>query len=279
MSPVGERRRVFITVKTYPTLSKKYDELVCTAGILDDGSWVRVYPLPFRKLDYENRYKKFQWMELDLVKNTDDPRPESYKVVNIENVKLVGEPVGTAQGWLQRKQIIFGSDQIYDDLADLIKRANENELSIAVFKPTVIHDLIIERVDSEWDAESLALLEAKAKQLSLFQSEDELKREFMVVDKLPYKFSYKFTDSKRKQSTLMIEDWEIGMLYWNCLKQADGDEQSALDMVRKKYIDEFMQRDLYLFLGTTRQYHGWAKNPFVIIGVFYPPKDDQLSLI
>jgi len=27
---------------------------------------------------------------------------------------------------------------------------------------------------------------------------------------------------------------------------------------------------LHLFLGTTRQYHGWGKNPFVIVGVFPP---------
>ena len=40
---MSETRKVFITVKTYPTLSKSYDELVCTAGILDDGSWIRVY--------------------------------------------------------------------------------------------------------------------------------------------------------------------------------------------------------------------------------------------
>lgn len=77
----------------------------------------------------------------------------------------------------------------------------------------------------------------------------------------------------------MIEDWEIGMLYWNCLDQTEGNEQDAVNMVRKKYFDEFIQKDLYLFLGTTKQYHGWAKNPFVIIGVFYPPRDDQLPLI
>ena len=53
---MSQLRKVFITVKTYPTLSKKYNELVCTAGILDDGSWVRIYPLPFRKLDYENSF-------------------------------------------------------------------------------------------------------------------------------------------------------------------------------------------------------------------------------
>ena len=36
--------RVLIAVKTYPTLSEKYDELVCTAGFLEDGTWIRIYP-------------------------------------------------------------------------------------------------------------------------------------------------------------------------------------------------------------------------------------------
>lgn len=51
--------RVLITVKTYPTLSEKYDELVCTAGFREDGSWIRIYPIPFRKLDYQNQYHKW----------------------------------------------------------------------------------------------------------------------------------------------------------------------------------------------------------------------------
>jgi len=61
-----ERKRIYITVKTYPTLSEKYDELVCTAGICEDGSWIRLYPLPFRKLDNEQKYKKYQWIEADI---------------------------------------------------------------------------------------------------------------------------------------------------------------------------------------------------------------------
>lgn len=276
---MSRTRKVFITVKTYPTLSKKYDELVCTAGILDDGSWVRVYPLPFRKLDYENRYKKYQWMEVPLIKNESDPRPESHKITDIHQVKLVGEPVGTKQGWLERKNIIFGNNTVYTDLADLIEKANNNELSIAIFKPTEILNLVIEETDREWSSESLELLKAKASQLSLFQTQEELEKEFLIVDKLPYKFSYKFRDCNGKESKLMIEDWEIGMLYWNCLKQAGGNEKKALELVRKKYIDEFSSKDLYLFLGTTRQFHGWAKNPFVIIGVFYPPIDNQISLL
>jgi len=272
-------RKIFITVKTYPTLSKKYDELVCTAGILDDGSWVRIYPLPFRKLDYENRYKKYQWMEVPLIKNESDPRPESHKITDIDQVKLIDDPIGTKQAWAERRNIIFSKNTVYTDLAELIKKANNNELSIAIFKPTKILDLVIEKTDREWSSESLELLKAKAKQLSLFQTEEELEKEFLIVNKLPYKFSYKFQDCKGKESTLMIEDWEIGMLYWNCLKQTDGDESEALKLVRKKYIDEFSNKDLYLFLGTTRQFHGWAKNPFVIIGVFYPPIDNQITLL
>lgn len=272
-------RKVFITVKTYPTLSKKYDELVCTAGILDNGTWVRVYPLPFRKLDYENRYKKYQWMDVPLIKNESDPRPESYKITDIDQIKLIGEPIGTNQAWVERKNIIFGNNNIYSDLADLIKKANNNELSIAIFKPTEILDLVIEKSEREWSSDSLNLLKAKASQLALFQTEEELEREFLIVDKLPYKFSYKFRDCNGKESTLMIEDWEIGMLYWNCLRQTEGNESEALALVRKKYIDEFSKKDLFLFLGTTRQFHGWAKNPFVIIGVFYPPLDDQMPLL
>lgn len=71
----------------------------------------------------------------------------------------------------------------------------------------------------------------------------------------------------------MIEDWEIGMLYWNCLKQCNGNEKQANDLVRKKYFDDFcLNKDIHLFLGTTLQFHSRSLNPFVIIGVFVPPK-------
>ena len=69
----------------------------------------------------------------------------------------------------------------------------------------------------------------------------------------------------------MIEDWEIGQLYWNCLKSSNGNEQQAIEKVKQKYYDEFvLKRDLYLFLGTTQAHHKKSKNPFIIIGTFYP---------
>jgi hypothetical protein len=101
-----------------------------------------------------------------------------------------------------------------------------------------------------------------------------------VIPKLPYKYSYKFlSDGDIKPRTLMIEDWEIGGLYWNCLRENDWNEVEANRLVRKKYFDEFLaQKDLYLLLGTTLQFHlRHAPNPFLIIGVFYPPKTGDVQ--
>jgi len=270
-------QKVLIVVKTYPTLSKKYDELVCTAGILEDGSWVRIYPLPFRKLEYENRYKKYQWMTLPLVKNHSDSRPESYKVGDISKISL-GDSIDTKDGWNERKKVILENNTIYRNLDELIKKAHNNELSLAIFKPTEILDLVVEETEREWNQENLDSLKQKANQFSLFDSVEKVEKEFLIVDKLPYKFSYHFKDEAGRKSTLMIEDWEIGALYWNTLKFSNNDENKAINLVRKKYLDEFSKKDIYLFLGTTRQYHSWAKNPFVIIGVFYPPIKTQESL-
>ena len=77
-----ERERILITVKTYPTLSSKYDEVVCTAGVRSDGSWVRIYPVPFRKLGDFEKYRKFDWIEIDLERNPADPRHESFRPMN-----------------------------------------------------------------------------------------------------------------------------------------------------------------------------------------------------
>ena len=44
------RQKVLITVTTYPLPSRSYDELVCTAGVLENGQWIRIYPVPLQFL-------------------------------------------------------------------------------------------------------------------------------------------------------------------------------------------------------------------------------------
>ncbi len=262
--------KVLITVKTYPNLSTKYDELVCTAGFREDGSWIRIFPVPFRKLSIDDRYKKYDWIEVDLVKNRSDFRPESYRPKSLSSeFKILSHLESSKDQWKARKETVL--QNVYTNLTKLIAEAKDRKIctSLAVFKPKKVIELKIEKTSSEWDAKKLDKLKEKAKQMDLFKNSD---KNFEVVKKLPYKFSYTFIDEDDRQSTLMIEDWEIGMLYWNSLKRKEWDETKACEDVRKKYFEDFaLTKDLYLFLGTTQLHHLRAPNPFVIIGTFHPP--------
>lgn len=270
--------KILIVVKTYPTLSEKYDELVCTAGFREDGTWVRIFPVPFRKLNYARRYKKWQWIELDLVKNTSDYRPESYRPRDIDNEIKILEEVDTKYDWAERKKIALG--YVYSNMTELLADTKKNGTSLAVLKPTEILKFICEPCDREWNKTKMAAVLANQAQGSLFDFE-ETKKMFEVAKKVPYKFSYVFKSADGIVRTMMIEDWELGMLYWNCLNNANGDEKVACEKVKEKYFDWMLNKcDLYFFLGTTKQFHNVAPNPYIIIGTFYPPQKDrqQLSL-
>lgn len=265
------KTKVLITVKTYPTLSTKYDELVCTAGFTEDGKWIRIYPVEYRKKDYNDQYKKYDWVEVDLVKNDSDFRPESFRPRTADTPFVKVGELDTKSNWALRKEIVL--NHIHTDLTKLIEEAQDKKIgtSLAVFKPTKIIDFVIEEVDRKWDEKKLASL----KQFNLFESTD---KGFEVVKKLPFKFSYTFEDINGRQSTLMIEDWEIGQLFWNCFYRS-GSEEKACQLVKKKYIDDFAKtKDLYLFLGTTKRFHFTGRNPFVIIGTFTPKIEIQTKL-
>ena len=271
------KTRVLITVKTYPAISSKYDELVCTAGFLEDGTWIRIYPIQFRKKSFEEQYKKYDWIEIDLVKNTSDFRKESYRPISYDTEIKILDHLDTKSNWLLRKEIVF-KNKVYTDIEELISEAKDKKVmtSLALFKPTEINDFTIEQVEREWDKKKLEKLKQE-RSSNLFAQEDE--DLFEVVNKLPYKFSYVLRDCNGKQSKMMIEDWEIGQLYWNCLARHEGNEAKAVEDVKKKYFDDFAKtKDLHLFLGTSQVHHFTGKNPFMIIGTFHPKIETQISL-
>jgi hypothetical protein len=76
MKPGYSEHKVLIWGKTYPELSKKYIETVCTAGVLESGKPVRLYPITYRYLNDE-QFKLYQWITAGLLKNPGDSRPES----------------------------------------------------------------------------------------------------------------------------------------------------------------------------------------------------------
>lgn len=272
------RKKILITVTTYPLPSRSYDELVCTAGVMENGDWIRIYPVPLSFLiDLKGtgrmRNVKYTWIELDLKKRLDDFRPESYSPLNYDFKDIViGDRINTDGNWYERKQYCLRN--IYTNKNKLLEdsKAPKN-ISLATFKPTKVLGVECKEDDREWRDEWKEL----RKQGDLFETVKPIET---LIPKLPFKFLYRFLDDEGNESKLMIEDWEIGALYWNCLKNADGNENTALRKVKEQYEDNFIQhKDLYFFLGTTKRWHSRRMhNPFVIIGVFYPKIELQERL-
>jgi hypothetical protein len=271
--------KILIIAKTYPTPSTKYDETVCTAGIRKDGSWVRLYPIPFRKLDFDKQYKKFQWIEVDIERNQKDPRLESYRLRTHDNIRIVGEVPPDKDGtWHQRRILLL--QKVYTNRTVLVADAYAEikPTSLAIFKPSKFLKFIIEAdPEREWKKSALDAIKARAQQVDLFMG---AQNPFEVVSKIPYKFSYKFTDDEGKESTLQIIDWEIGNLFRNCLRDNSDNDKIACQKVQLKYWDDFAKKkDTFLVLGTTLEHHlKKALNPFVIISVFPPKHELQARL-
>lgn len=261
--PPAEKTKVLITVKTYPSLSRKYGELVCTAGVREDGTWIRIYPIPFRELPYDTRFKKYQWIEVELERNhSHDYRPESHKVLNFEKIKPL-EFLPTDHEWRARRPFVLRD--VKRDMTALIADAKNpaKRTSLATFKPTKILDFICKPVTGEWDSGQLT----QYRQTDLFRDYGDLTD---IVEKIPWRFSIKFQDEAGRVSHMMLEDWEATELYRKQIKRGDSSALAA-EKVRQKYLGFAQKNDVYFFLGTTLRHHLRSRNPFIIIGVFYPP--------
>lgn len=258
-----EKLKVLITVKTYPIPSEKYDELVCTAGVTETGDFIRLYPIRFRDLTDSQRYKKYQWIEVLAEKHTGrDSRKESYRP-DEGSLKTIGVPILPGKnGWAERARYALAKRAA--SMEELYEQQSADRTSLGVIRPKRIMDLEVSEAEPEWKAGFLAAL----KQQRLW---DDRKNTREPPRKVPWKFQYRFEcdDSRcNGKHCMMIEDWEVGALYWNCIDRGDT-PQTAVAKVRAKFLDEMcaIGRDTHFFVGTVLGHSTW-----VIIGVFWPPK-------
>ncbi|MDR2099854.1 MAG: hypothetical protein LBP40_03375 [Campylobacteraceae bacterium] len=254
-----------ITVKTYPNISKKYAELVCTAGVREDGSWIRIYPVPFRLLSGDKQFKKYDVIKVPIRKNKSDIRIESYKIENSEEIEIV-EHIDTENNWQKRKDYIF-KNKIYTNMRELTELNKQYHISLATFKPCQILKIYAEdkKCGEYWTKDEIIKYTNANK--SLFCDNFDLKN----MPKIPYNFKISFKDNSGYIRDMIILDWEISQLYSNYRHVKKYSKENSKNKVLDK-LQELAVKDLYLFLGTTNKYDGWATNPFTIIGLFYPKK-------
>ena len=208
-----------------------------------------------------------------------EPRPAN-KDLRKESFFCISPPkesigsIGTKGCWRERKEFCLKNVFCnYKKLENASDTRVKGFISLATFKPKELVDFVAEKKDITKDDEiKEEILNNLKSQGELIPSND-IPHYWKMAQSIPYIFYYVFKDDSDCEIKLMIEDWELMMLYRNCIK--DG-EAIALLKVRNKYFLEFRKKDIYFFMGTRREAHlrRWKK-PYSIIGVFYPPKDLQ----
>lgn len=261
-----KREKILILVKTYPTPSAKYVETVCTAGIRPDGSWVRIFPVPFRSYRDYQQYRKYQWVECSIYKSDKDERPESFHIERTKPMEL-GDFIGTADGWEARRKLLLDQARIFTRQSELLEASASNTASLAVFKPTAVRLHWSTAKAEEIEPHRLAAIRAQLAQRDFFE-ENYWRPDFKLAEQIPYDFKYEITDADGKTFTHKIIDWELGALFLN-QKKVKGPEGARQDVVNK-YGVEFLapNKDMYLFMGTMYKFQKWnVANPWTIIGV------------
>jgi hypothetical protein len=247
------RQRILVTAKTYPLPSTKYVELVCTAGITEDGKWMRLFPIDFRYKTYDQQFKLYDWIECDVQRRTEDSRIESYSPRS--EIAVVGNIPST--NWEERKKCVM---PLLDESVEGLMERCPQGISLGLIKPKEILDIKSELSDRDWTKDQKQALV----QERLFGPKQK------PLEKIPYDFKYRFRchgASCKGNHYMRVEDWGLGVLYRK-MRDLYG-EKAGADKVIEKMKKE-TERDLHFFLGTVRSMHHYGT--FTIIGLFSPPK-------
>ena len=154
-------------------------------------------------------------------------------------------------------------------MEELSLRQEQDKTSLGIFRPKVVLDLVIRPDDADWKPGFKAAL----MQQRLWENRKASKE---PPRKVPFKFQYKFVcdDIRCKGHQMMIEDWELGALYWRCI-DSGATQRDACQMVKKKFLHTLCapDRDTHFYVGTVLAY----PKSWVIIGVLWPKKTQLAS--
>ncbi len=215
-----------------------------------------MFPVPARLMEYDKRFAKWQWIDVNLLKAPSDSRPESYKL-NPDSI-VIGETVGTQHRWPARRNLINPLRR--PSMCRIQKERDEhNYPTLGVFRPHEIERLIIDPAEPNWSPAQLSTLT----QDTLFD-----KAPAQTLEKIPFDFRYKFQcgDIGCNGHTMICTDWEMGQAYRNWRKEYGDQWETKL---REKFETDMIQKnDTHFFVGTVHQHPA----SWIIVGLFYPPK-------
>ena len=261
---LGRMERILILAKTYPSPSAQYVETSCVAGISQDGSMRRLYPVPFRMIEEGQQFKKWQWIDVRIEKANKDHRPESHKLY-VDTITC-RDVIDTKKEWTGRWEWL---DKIpaFESFDSIESGRLADGLSIALLRPKRLLGLDITKArNQEWTEEEKEKLMREQMQGDLF-SEAEAKGQVKELRKVPFDFHYRYvcdTPEGEKEHKHKIVDWEAGALFWNCRRDHSVDWEAPF---RAKLEGQLAGKDLMFLMGNQHRF----QDQWLIISLVYPP--------
>lgn len=255
---------LLIVVKAYPNPSESQGEACCVVGINKDLGFVRIYPVPFRDLEDTKKFQKYEVIRLQAHKPKSDPRPNTFRP-HLDTIEVVSDPLSTSNKWQARKDWVM--PLAASSMCEIIEQQKMVGTSIGLFKPREVIDIVQqEEPEKQWSTSQAA----KLGQGNMFVTKEK-----KLLEKLPYKWRYRYTCSASgcKGHTQTIIDWELGQLYRGLKLKGITHPATIHESVRRKYLHQMCgpDKDAHFFTGNMAAHQG----SFLILGVFWPPVDLQ----
>ena len=267
---VADRAQVLITVKAAPEPSKSYIDTVCVAGIRLDGpepTWIRLYPVPFRHLSGDNKFAKYQVIDVDVnPSKSSDNRLESRRPV-WESMKAIGDPVGqNARSAILERMVTKSMCQIESDVT-----ANPKSQSLGLVRVTDLDPLMFERHPG-WNDEQKRVMEDQLSQPDLFGEID--RSPVIEAPKLIARYRYRCESANCAGHRGRILDWELAALQYRERNRSETEMKASIE--RKFYQEKFKPGvRTHLFVGNfaapTKRRH------FSALGVWAPSVSSEGS--
>ena len=254
-----EKKRVTIVTKAYPEPSTKHGDVACTAGITEDGEWIRLYPIDMRHFIGIKKISKFDVIEVEVKKDNDKlGRKESHKV-RPDSIRVIDRSLTKPKpDWVRRSSIILPN---LNESIQALKGAYEEDMtSLGIIRPSEIIDFI--------KTEDLEVYEQNGWSFTINLDGKVIPK----VTKIPHIFKYRFQcqGCSEGDHIMQCEDWELFESYRSWGERYE-DPEILWEKLREKYFTWMLEtRDLHFIMGMYSQYPTWF-----IIGIYYPRKGER----
>ena len=272
-----QEKRIFICGKTAPELSRSYYETVCSGGVTEDGAPIRLYPVPYRYLEDDGQFRKYQWITARVTRDTRDPRPESHRI-DPDTIQA-GEFVPSDEyEWGCRRDILSRDTSWHFDRLEgpggLFEAQKRRGTSIALVTPKEIRDVdLYLRPDGD-----RVSFEQKRAELLAKNAHDREQRRFFEEFLPPEMKGLEFVRNRVRVNwvchapecaghAMQIMDWEVLEM------QRRLGDAAALQAARDHLdLSEYAVR---FFLGNLLLH----PTRFSIMGVWYPKRAKNLLFV